>query len=601
MSSTAAMLSPKNTSAGKDWLRALERTAPIARNPHRILPVLLDELAGRYGDVPALLSERECFSFHSLAERSNQYARWALRHGVRKGDVVGLLMTSRPEYFAAWIGITAVGGVVALLNTSLVGRSLWHCVDVVRPGHVIVASEFAQKFSAAMPASDTNPRVWIHGTDHRSFFRIDSMLDELSTESLSPAERSTLAIDDPALYIYTSGTTGLPKAANVSHGRILQWACWFAGMLDIQPEDRMYNCLPMYHSIGGVLVPGAALVSGASVAIRETFSAGQFWNDVSRWDCTMFQYIGEFCRYLLNTPSTHKERNHRVRLACGNGLSADVWRDFQKRFHVPRIVEFYASTEGGLSLFNTEGEPGAIGRVPPYLAHRYSPVLVRFDAEAGEPIRDEQGFCTRCDVNEPGEALARFRVESSQAGSRFEGYTDPRATEKKLLRDVFESGDVWVRTGDLMRRDERGFFYFVDRVGDTFRWKGENVATTEVAEIAASFPGVVHAVVYGVKVGAAEGRVGMAALSSEADVDLAALRRHLISSLPTYARPAFFRLRQDCELTGTFKYSKSELVRQGFNPDLSPDAIYFDNPQTKTLQPVDRALFRRIQSGQIRL
>jgi fatty-acyl-CoA synthase len=363
----------------------------------------------------------------------------------------------------------------------------------------------------------------------------------------------------------------------------------------------MYNCLPMYHSIGGVLVPGAALVSGASVAIRETFSSGQFWDDLVRWDCTLFQYIGEFCRYLLNTPATPNEHNHRIRLACGNGLSADVWRNFQKRFHLPRIVEFYASTEGGLSLFNTEGELGAIGRVPPYLAHRYSPVLVRFDAEVGEPIRDEQGFCIRCDIDEPGEALAPFRVDSSQAGSRFEGYTDPRASEKKLLRNVFKPGDVWVRTGDLMRRDGRGFFYFVDRVGDTFRWKGENVATMEVAEVAASFPGVVHAVVYGVKVGAAEGRVGMAALSSEGDVDLSALRRHLVASLPSYARPAFLRLRQQCELTGTFKYSKSELVRQGFNPDLSSDAVYFDNPETQTLQPVDRALFDRIQSGHVRL
>jgi len=598
---TATTPTPKSTSAAKDWLRALERTAPIARNPHRVLPVVIEELAGQYGDVAALVSDRESLSFRSLAERASQYSRWALQQGLRKGDVVGLLMTNRPEYFAAWLGITAVGGVVALFNTNLVGPSLWHCIDVVHPGHVIVASEFAEKLSAALPTSDADLRIWIHGADHASLHRIDSLLHQLSPESLSSAERRTLSIDDLALLIYTSGTTGLPKAANVSHGRILQWACWFAGMLDIRPEDRMYNCLPMYHSIGGVLVPGAALVSGASVAIRGIFSAGQFWDDVIRWDCTLFQYIGEFCRYLLNTPATPNERNHRIRLACGNGLSADVWRDFQKRFHVPRIVEFYASTEGGLSLFNAEGEPGAIGRVPAYLAHRYSPVLVRFDAEAGEPVRDEQGFCIRCKVNESGEALARSRGDSSQSGSRFEGYTDPRASEKKLLRNVFEPGDVWVRTGDLMRRDDRGFFYFVDRVGDTFRWKGENVATTEIAEVVASFPGVLHAVVYGVKVGAAEGRIGMAALSAEHEVDLSALRRHLAASLPSYARPAFLRFRKECELTGTFKYSKSELVQQGFNPDLSSDAIYFDNPETQTLQPVNRALFDRIQSGQVRL
>jgi fatty-acyl-CoA synthase len=600
MNGLAATLQRQDISASRDWLRALERTAPIARHPHRILPVVIDELAEQYGNAPALVSERETFSFRSLSERTSQYARWALQQGIRKGDVVALLMDNRPEYFAAWLGITAAGGVVALLNTNLVGRSLGHCIDVVRPSHVIVATEFAEKASTALATSVASPKVWIHGADHDAFFRIDSLLDQISPERLSSVERPDLSIDDVALNIYTSGTTGLPKAAYVSHGRLLQWAYWFAGMLDVQQEDRIYNCLPMYHSIGGVLVPGAALVSGASVAIRESFSATQFWDDVARWDCTMFQYIGEFCRYLLNTAETPNERNHRIRLACGNGLSGDVWRGFQKRFNLPRIVEFYASTEGGLSLFNAEGEPGSIGRVPPYLAHRYSPVLVKFDPEAGDPIRDHQGFCIRCEINEPGEALARFRADSSQAGSRFEGYTDRDDSERKLLRNVFESGDVWVRTGDLLCRDARGFFYFVDRVGDTFRWKGENVATTEVAQTVTSFPGVLHAVVYGVKVGTTEGRAGMAALNVEGELDLSTLRGHIADSLPPYARPAFLRLRRECELTGTLKYSKSELIRQGFDPDLSSDAIYFDNPETQTLQPVDRALFDRIQSGQIR-
>lgn len=599
---TPALTSPQSkvSSAPKDWLRALERTAPIVRNPHRTLPLIVQELAEQYGDDRALVSDRESLTFRSLAGRMNQYSRWALQHNLRKGDAVALLMTNRPEYFAAWLGITAVGGVVALLNTNLRGRSLLHCVSVVRPRHIVVAGEFTGDLPAEIETSDSNLTLWIHGTDHRSFSRIDLLLNQISPQALSTAERRNLSIDDLALHVYTSGTTGMPKAANLTHGRILQWACWFAGMLDIRPEDRVYNCLPMYHSIGGVLVPGAALVSGASVAIRETFSATQFWNDALRWDCTIFQYIGELCRYLLNSPVTPGERKHKIRLACGNGLSADVWRDFQERFSIPRIVEFYASTEGGLSLFNAEGEPGSIGRVPPYLAHRYSPVLVKFDPDSDEPVRDRQGFCIRCSANEAGEALAPYYVAASQVGGRFEGYTDPDASDKKLLRNVFEPGDVWVRTGDLMRRDERGFFYFVDRVGDTFRWKGENVATTEVAEIAASFPGVIHAVVYGVTISSAEGRAGMLALSTDGILDFHALRQHLITSLPSYARPVFLRLRSECEITGTFKYSKSELLQQGFNPGSSSDTIYFDNPETQTFEPLDRTLFERIQSGHIR-
>lgn len=601
MTNSLAMRKTDSHSASKDWLRALERTAPIVRNPQHVLPRSIEELAAKYGDAPALVSDRESFSFRSVAERMNQYSRWALLQGIRKGDVVGLLMTNRPEYFAAWLGITAIGGVAALFNTNLPSRSLLHSVNVVRPTHVIVASEFSEKLWNAVTPSSIDLNIWIHGADHSSFSRIDTLLNQLSSQHLGSTEQQSLSIDDLALHIYTSGTTGLPKAANLSHGRIMQWSHWFAGMLDIQPEDRVYNCLPMYHSIGGVLVPGAAMVSGASIAVREAFSATQFWDDVLRWDCTIFQYIGELCRYLLHTPAKVNERSHRIRLACGNGLTTDVWAEFKERFRVPRIVEFYASTEGGLTLFNAEGEPGAIGRVPPYLAHRYSPVLVRFDPDAGEPVRDEQGFCIPCTTDEPGEALARYHDGPSRAGSHFEGYTDPDASEKKLLRNVFEPKDVWVRTGDLMRRDDRGYFYFVDRVGDTFRWKGENVATTEVSEIVAAFPGIVHAVGYGVKVASAEGRVGMVALNADTDLDLHALRLYLHANLPAYARPAFLRLRKDCEITGTFKYSKSELTQQGFDPDSSADAIYFDNPETQALQKVDRTLFNKVQSGQIRL
>jgi fatty-acyl-CoA synthase len=583
------------------WLRALERTAEIPRNPHRLLSSILENHANRFGDTPALMSDRECFTYSELLVRTNQYTRWAHEQGLRKGEVVGLVMTNRPEYFACWLGIAAAGGVVALLNTNLVGPSLSHCINVARPAHLIVADEFIDSIVAAQVGFTCEPQIWIHGASHESLPRIDHHIQQLPASELIEADLPEISIHDAALYIYTSGTTGLPKAANVSHARILQWAQWFAGMLDVQQDDRIYDCLPMYHSIGGVLVPGAALISGASVVIRESFSASRFWDDVVRWDCTMFQYIGEFCRYLLHSSQVPSNLNHRVRMACGNGMSADVWRAFQERFQIPRVLEFYASTEGGLSLFNVEGEPGAIGRVPPYLAHRFSPILAKFDPERAELVRDPQGFCIPCAPNECGEALARIVTDPSQPGSRFEGYTDPEASEKKLLRDAFEPGDVWFRTGDLMRKNEKGFFYFVDRIGETFRWKGENVATTEVAEVLRSFPGVKHAVVYGVKIAGAEGRIGMAALTMDGALDLHALRLYLAKALPPYARPAFLRLRDEFEITGTFKYSKNELIRQGFDPDLTADVIYFDSPEAQAWQLLDSRLHERIQAGQIRL
>jgi fatty-acyl-CoA synthase len=579
-------------------MRALELTAPISRNPTRILPTVVEELAARLGDAPALLSDRECMSYGALSERSNQYARWALAQGLMKGEVVGLLMTNRPEYFAIWLGIVSVGGVVALLNTNLVGASLAHCIDAVSPRHLIVSEEYADTAVEAMPDLAQVPEIWTHGVEHPWFRRIDVEIQETSRESLDLKERRSVNIADRALYIYTSGTTGLPKAAIVSHARVMQWSYWFAGMMDPEREDRMYNCLPMYHSVGGVKVPGATLVSGASVVIREKFSVSKFWDDLVDWDCTMFQYIGELCRYLLNNPSSASESKHRIRLACGNGLARDIWERFQDRFKLPRILEFYASTEGAVSLVNVEGKSGAIGRIPSYLPHRRAVALVHCDVETGEPLRNEQGFCIPCGSNENGEAIGKL---VDDPGTRFEGYVDEAASQKKILRGVFEPSDAWVRTGDLLRRDEKGFFYFVDRLGDTFRWKGENVAAAEVSEAISAFPGVEHATVYGVTVPSTDGRVGMATLVTSQELDLAGLRKHLMSRLPVYARPLFLRIRSSIEVTGTFKYSKTELAGQGYDPEPCTDYLYFDNQESQAYVPLDKQLYDLIQVGRVRL
>ena len=592
---------PSGVSPGRAWLRALDLTAPIVRNHGRILSTVIEERAAQLGDTPALLSDRECMTYGQLSRRMNQYARWALDQGIARGDVIGLLMANRPEYLAIWLGISSVGAIVSLLNVNLTGSSLAHCVNVVAPKHLTAASEFAGHLASVLPALALAPTIWIHGSEPSSWPRLDLEIEAKPGDPLAGDEKRSTSIEDKALYIYTSGTTGLPKAANVSHARIMQWGHWFAGMMGAQPADRMYSCLPMYHSVGGVQVPAAILVAGGTVVLREKFSASEFWNDIVRWDCTMFQYIGELCRYLLHTPPSPAEERHRIRLACGNGLAPEVWDGFKTRFCIPQILEFYASTEGGVSLFNVQGKRGAIGHIPAYLAHRFSPALVLFDVEKGEPVRNEQGFCIRCAANQPGEAIGKVVTDPASIGSRFEGYTNPEASDRKILRDVFEPGDTWVRSGDLMRKDEQGYFYFVDRIGDTFRWKGENVATSEVAEAICAFPGVKHANVYGVTIPATEGRAGMAALVTEGKFCLAEFRQHLISHLPPYARPLFLRIRRNMHLTGTFKYSKTELVNQGFNPVACKDAVYFDDLQSGAFIPLDRELYDRIQKGGIRI
>jgi len=371
MSTIAELARVEKTSPAKAWMRALELTAPIARNPGRTLPVVVEDLAKRLGSVPALVSDQEQLTYLALSERANRYARWALTLGLRKSDVVCLLMANRPEYMAIWLGITSVGVVVSLLNTNLSGASLAHCIDVAAPKHIIASEEFAPTARAALPQLKDRPVLWVHGARSSESEGKDIEIEKFSGEALTLNERRDTTINDRALYIYTSGTTGLPKAANVSHGRVMQWSHWFAGMMDVHQTDRLYNCLPMYHSVGGVQATGAMLAGGGSVAIREKFSASQFWSDIVRWDCTLFQYIGELCRYLLNTSECQLEQQHRIRLACGNGLSAEVWGAFKDRFHIPRILEFYAATEGNVSLFNVHGKRGAIGQVPPYLTHRF--------------------------------------------------------------------------------------------------------------------------------------------------------------------------------------------------------------------------------------
>jgi fatty-acyl-CoA synthase len=585
----------------KAWTRALAMTAPIVRNPLRTLPAVVESQANEFGGALALISERECLTYRELAEQSNRYARWALAQGLGAGDVVCLLMSNCAEYLAIWVGITRIGAVVSLVNSNLTDEALAHSINLVHPKQIIVAAEFADVIAAIRSWLPAGVQIHAHGGGSHGFARIDHEVARYARDCLEKTEYHAPALDDLALYIYTSGTTGLPKAAKVSHFRLMQWSHWFAGMMDLGPSDRLYNCLPLYHSIGGVVAMGAPLVAGASVVIRRRFSASRFWDDVVDWDCTVFQYIGELCRYLVQRPLHSLETAHRIRLCCGNGLRPEVWDQFKRRFRIPQILEYYAATEANFSLYNCEGRPGAIGKIPGFLAHRFSVALIRIDAETATPVRNDEGFCIRCCVNEIGEAVGQIVDDVRRPVGRFEGYTDKEASERKVLRNVFVEGDAWYRTGDLMRRDEDGYFYFIDRLGDTFRWKGENVSTGEVAETISSCPGVIDALVYGVPIPGTEGRAGMAAVVVGREFDLVAFRRHVAERVPDYARPLFLRICSEFETTTTFKPRKQDLARQGYDPALTTDPIYFNDRMGDSFAKIDAALYDRIRSGNVRL
>jgi fatty-acyl-CoA synthase len=589
----------RKSSAAKSWLKAIELTSHIENEPHRLFADLVEDWAARQPDHPALLSEQESFSYRELSERINRYARWALSAGIKAGDTVCLLMPSRPDYVAAWLGITRVGGVVALINTKLVGPSLSHCISVAQADHLILADELRSALETAVPHLTRMPRSWIHG-GAAGPANLDAALAGIDGSRLTPAERREVTINDRALLIYTSGTTGLPKAASISHRRILNWGGWFTGLTDASPQDRLYDCLPVYHSVGGIVATCSMLNAGASVVLAEKFSVSQFWHDIVRWECTIFQYIGELCRYLLNAPPSEFETAHRLRLACGNGLRGDVWEPFQARFAIPRILEFYAATEGNFSLYNVEGRPGAIGRVPPMLAHRFPAAIVRVDPDLGTPIRTADGLCISCARGEVGEAVGRIGT-ADEGGGRFEGYTDATQTEKKILRDVMAKGDAWFRTGDLMKLDEQGYFHFVDRVGDTFRWKGENVSTSEVNQAVLDCPGVIDATTYGVEIPGADGRAGMVAAVVDRRFDLDTLRDHLARRLPVYAVPVAVRICAALDTTETFKQKKQELARDGFDPHRLTDPLFFREPKSGAYRPIDADAYARILDGSIRL
>ena len=311
-----------------------------------------------------------------------RYARWAVQERLEFGDVVCLLMENCPEYLAIWLGLSRLGVTVALINTNLSGELLAQSLNTVAPRNVLTSAKLAPALEAVRGRLAPAVQCWALGAGAHTLPRLDLAVAALAGGGPPDGLKHRAAtLPDRALCIYTSGTTGLPKAANVSHYRLMQWSHWFAGLMDVTPADRMYNCLPLYHSVGGVVAAGATLVGGGTVVLRERFSASTFWQDVVAERCTLFQYIGELCRYLLNAPSRPEETQHQLRLACGNGLRAEVWVPFQERFRIPQILEYYAATEGNFSLYNCEQRAGSIGRIPPFLSHRVPVTLVKFDVE----------------------------------------------------------------------------------------------------------------------------------------------------------------------------------------------------------------------------
>lgn len=581
-------------SVGRTYYR-MRHVKPDARYT---ISDIVEDFALSKPDNIAILHEDRTYTYKALADGANRYARWALAQGIHKGDVVGLFMNGCAEYLMAWLGIVKLGGVVALLNTNLRAQALAHSIEVSGARHIVIGAELASAYATAVPFTVNRPIAWSNGETFAGCEDLDAVLAAASPEPISPAVRQGLTAKDTAFLIYTSGTTGLPKAANFSHMRMLFMMFGFAGGLGASETDRMYDALPLYHSTGGVCAVGVALTAGGSLVIRSKFSAHDFWKDCHTYRPTYFQYIGELCRYLLNTPASPYDRDHGIKAIAGNGLRPDIWSTFQERFAIPKIVEFYGATEGNVGMLNYDGKVGAVGRIPSYMRNIAGTRIVKFDVEKEMPRRGSNGFCIECKPGETGEAIGKIQ---KAPGRNFEGYTRETETSKKILHNVFAAGDAWFRTGDLMRCDEHGYYYFVDRIGDTFRWRGENVATSEVAEALGRIAGVTEANVYGVAVPHCDGRAGMAALVVNEAFSLSLLAEELEKSVVSYARPVFLRLKQDMAITGTFKQRKVELVREGFDPSKIADPLYWFDPRCRRYEKLDSTSYAHIVGDRGRL
>ena len=555
---------------------------------------------------PAILYEDKSVSYGELDARANRIAHWARERGLRTGDVAALLMENRPDYLATWLGLAKIGVTTALINTNLTGRGLRHALTTSASDQLVLGSECLDRFATTAADLERPLEVWLDDDpDAQASGDLPagarSLGDALEGQPDTPPPRELregLVAGDDLFYIYTSGTTGLPKAARFSHMRYLAIGDLCAFALSLRAHHVHYCALPLYHSAGGVMLVSSVFTAGATIAMRRRFSATGFWDDIRRYDATHFQYIGEFCRYLMNQPSRPDDRDHNVRAIVGNGLRPDIWDAFQERFGIPTIREFYGATEGNTAIVNFENKVGSVGRFPFRAASNAR--LIRYDVETDSHPRDESGSCIECDPDEVGELVGRIPARDDVATGRFEGYTSREDTDRKILRDVFETGDAYFRTGDLLRQDRDGFFYFVDRIGDTFRWKGENVSTQEVAELLSGYPGVEMVNVYGVPVPGADGRAGMAALllAEGSRLDGAAFFRHVGAVLPRYAAPIFVRVLKFQEVTGTFKIRKVDLAREGFDPGVVTDPLYLRDEKASAYVPLTPEVYAAIVSGE---
>ena len=563
------------------------------------LAARVERTAARFPTHTAVIFEGQSLTWTELNAKANRCSSALRAQGLVAGDTVSLIMENRIEFLTSLIALNKLGAITALINTNLVGSPLIHCIKITKSKMCIFGEERLQEIADVKSDPGLEcVKNWLFVIDAGKQLcpAWATNLEEGAENNTNPAQTNQNTLADVALYMYTSGTTGLPKASVITNRRfLLSSALSYKAGIKCKENDCIYLCLPLYHGTGLFLGAGAAFSTGACMFIRRKFSGSNFLREVREHRATCFIYIGELCRYLLNIPAQPDDHNTPLTRMMGNGLRPDVWHEFKNRFGVERIAEFYGSSEGNVAFINMLNKDCTVGSTSVPIA------LVKYDVDADEIVSDENGHCVLVADGEPGLLLGKITEKTS-----FEGYTSKEETEKKILRDIFKTGDAWFNTGDLMKTVDVGFslglphFQFVDRVGDTFRWKSENVSTNEVGEIINAHTQIDFCNVYGVEIPKADGRAGMASLvltEGLDTLDIESFSNHVNEHLPAYARPVFLRIQSELDTTGTFKMLKGELRKEAYDLDQVSDTIFVLKPRSDTYVPLEEDFAAILKAG----
>ena len=553
-----------------------------------------------FGNNNFIFFEDESWSYSETNKAANSLANKLVEDGVTHSDRVVLFMENRPDFIISILALNKIGAIGVLINTSLTGKPLIHCINSSDSKKCIVGAELAASLEAVLDEiniKDKEDIYWVEDGDRficpEWALSLKPLLDDSKDENL--AITNMVTAKDTAFYIFTSGTTGVPKAALFPNSKIIAASINISkGGYRINDSDCMYNCLPLYHSTGLMLGLCACVQVGAATFIRRKFSASAFWKEAKQFNTTAFVYVGELCRYLSFQDPSEEEKDNPISSMVGNGLRPDLWDCFRNRFNVERIVEIYGASEGNALFMNLLNKDETIGMTNARVA------LFEYDVAEDKLVKDTESKFIEVGEGQPGLLLVEIGPDAI-----YNGYTDKKASEEKVISNVFEEGDRWFNTGDLVKTMDVGFslgrthYQFVDRVGDTFRWKSENVSTNEVAEILNAFDQVNMANVFGVKVPQSEGRAGMVAFNCNLDdFKWYEFAEFVSVKLPSYAQPVFVRIIEELETTGTFKLKKNDLREEAYHLDkVKGDKVYIKKPGENIYSLLDEDYYNVIQNG----